>query len=60
MNGIELLSDSLSLVGFVALLAAILVRHPRVMKWRWAAKPDVTPVHWASSGLTLARSKPKL
>jgi hypothetical protein len=46
MNGIELLSGSLSLVGLVTLLAVILVRHPRVMKWRWAEKPHLTPIHW--------------
>lgn len=60
MNGIELFSGLLSLVGLVTLLAAILVRHPRVMKRRWAEKPHVAPVHWGSDGLTLVRTKPKL
>jgi hypothetical protein len=42
MDGMELLSASLPLVGVVTLFAAIVRRHPLVMKWRLAVKhlPD--------------------
>ena len=35
VNGTEALSTLLPLMGLVTLLAAAVIRHPVVMKWRW-------------------------
>ena len=35
VNGTEVLSTLLPLMGLVTLLVAGVVRHPVVMKWRW-------------------------